>query len=61
MQNLKNNKSAGPDGIGLELIKYREIRLLKRMCELLSKFGRQKEYLRNGKKQYYFLYRKKNR
>jgi len=35
MQNLKNKKSAGPDEIRPELIKYREIRLLNRMCELV--------------------------
>ena len=34
MRNIKNNKAAGTDGICLELIKYRGIKLLNRMCEL---------------------------
>jgi hypothetical protein len=33
MRNLKSNKSAGTDGVGLELIKYRGIKLLNRMYE----------------------------
>jgi len=35
MRNFKNNKSAGTDGIHLELIKYRGIKLFNRMCELV--------------------------
>jgi len=37
MRNLKNNKSAGTDGIHLKLIKYGEIKLLNRMYELVRK------------------------
>jgi hypothetical protein len=35
MRNLKNNKAAGTDGIYPELIKYRRIKLLNRMYELV--------------------------
>jgi hypothetical protein len=35
MRNLKNNKAAGIDGIHPELIKYRRIKLLNRMYELV--------------------------
>jgi len=37
MQNLKNNKLTVPDGICRELIKFRGIRLLNRMYELVRK------------------------
>jgi hypothetical protein len=35
MRNLKNNKLAGPDGISPELIKYRGIKLLNKMYEIV--------------------------
>jgi len=39
IRNLKNNKAAGIDGIELELIKYRGIKLLNRMYELVRHLG----------------------
>jgi len=35
MRNLKNNKSAETDGIHSELIKYRGIKQLNRMCKVV--------------------------
>ena len=35
MRNLKNNKLAGPEWIRPELMKYRGIRLLNKMYELV--------------------------
>jgi hypothetical protein len=37
MRNLKNNKAAGTDGIQPELIKYRGIKLLNRMYEIVRR------------------------
>jgi hypothetical protein len=50
IKKLKNNRAPGPDGLNVELIKVDDNKLTHRICKVTEKYGEQKRYHNNGRK-----------